>query len=251
MPGGINGTVQVVQGGAIQLCNAGGGGMGRLGNVLHGDGAVGRFLCQVFQGTVSALHFFDVLRGGALLAKPLGNGTLGTKAQGAAHAVQGIVKQVHLLRVQLAGVVHKGEIFARFLRLIRAFFRRSGVLPLGLGVFLDGGGVVFDGSGIAGFCIAIRFGVFCRFPGGFVVLFSGFSVGGEAFPHLLCRFRPALHPGAQDLHPLATQFAEVAGLAQGGIKGGKFFFALQTTRNFIKAGADELAAVLRAFGGQR
>ena len=60
-----------------------------------------------------------------------------------------------------------------------------------------------------------------------------------------------MHPGAQDLHPLATQFAEVASLAQGGVKGGKFFFALQATRNFIKAGADELATVLRAFGGQR
>ena len=35
LPGRINGTVQIVEGGAVQLRDAGSGGMGCLGNVLH------------------------------------------------------------------------------------------------------------------------------------------------------------------------------------------------------------------------
>ena len=198
----VDAGVEVLEGGAVQRGDARVRLVGGLGHVLHGDGAVLRLLVEHLRCPLCRLHGGDVLRCRVLLHLPVTDAA--TDFAAGIDFVERVIEQVDRLGVEFGRVVelpHRRagffDCFARLLAGCRLFFGCRG------GGFFGSSGLAF-GVGFLLLGVCRVFGCFCAFAGGFIARRCRFAQGVGCL-------RPALHPGAQDLHLFGGEAGECAG----------------------------------------
>ena len=200
--GGVDAGVEVFEGGAVQRGDVGAGGVRCLRDVVHGDGAVAGFLVEALGGGFRALHVGDILLANTRHRLNLAQVVVGVHmAQAGHHAVDGVIDEPDRLGIELAGVVDGHHRLFLFLGGFGAFFCSSG---FGLGRVFVRGGVITH-------CLCFGFFRFFDFAGGVGERLRRLPMLLQGATHRICRLRPALHPGAQDLHLFGGEAGECAG----------------------------------------
>ena len=201
---------------------------------MHGDGAVAGALVEALGGGLGALHVGDILLPHLRHRLHFAQVVVGVHMPHARHhAIDSIIDEPDRLGIELAGVV---EGHHRLFLFLGGLFNRSGTIFLCRRCLFLGFCrlALCCGFLLLGFCRCFR--CFRALTGGIGSLFHGFA-------HRVCSLRPALHPGAQDLHLSAGKLPCYAGLRQRAVKFSKLLFGFEACRDVVKGLTDELGAI--------